>query len=229
MFRRLAFLAKPALPVFSQASPSSPARAEERDSSGAPPAPTGAPTSPVARHANDIADANGVFDSMFGYGPATFGNSYGAADSGPAASRGSDPYAWAQRLRDIPDGACVCLRGVWAVWAAPCPAHLRFAVIGVALPGTLQLPWHDASHSCTALRPQALPHHAPNTPNPLFAGFPLVCAAEDVLAELSLMGYTGDTGSVGRRGGGASGCNLGWLVLAVVNRHKRAWASALLL
>ena len=41
---------------------------------------------------------------MFGYGPATFGNSFGAADSGPAVGRQGDPYAWAQRLRDIPDG-----------------------------------------------------------------------------------------------------------------------------
>ncbi|PRW56891.1 P-loop containing nucleoside triphosphate hydrolase [Chlorella sorokiniana] len=97
---------------------------EERDSSGAPPPAPAGPSGPVARHANEATD--GVFDSMFGYGPATFGNSYGAADS-PAVSRANDPYAWAQRLRDIPD--------------------------------------------------------------------------EDVLAELSLMGYTGDTGSVGRRGG----------------------------
>ena len=59
----------------------------------------------MARHANEIADGvYGVFDSMFGNGPATFGNSYGAVDSGPAVSRANDPYAWAQRLRDIPDG-----------------------------------------------------------------------------------------------------------------------------
>jgi hypothetical protein len=49
--------------------------------------------------------SSNVFDSMFGYSPASFGNSFGAADTsspgGGASSR--DPYAWAQRLRDIPD------------------------------------------------------------------------------------------------------------------------------
>lgn len=40
-----------------------------------------------------------VFDSMFGYGSGSFGSSFNAAET----SRNDDPYAWAARLRDIPE------------------------------------------------------------------------------------------------------------------------------
>ena len=55
--------------------------------------------------------------------PASFGNSYGAVDSaGPAVTR-TDPYAWAQRLRDIPDevgGCALCVLCAWGQRVALC-------------------------------------------------------------------------------------------------------------
>ena len=39
-----------------------------------------------------------VFDSMFGYGSGGFGSSFGSSEAA-----GDDPYAWAARLRDIPE------------------------------------------------------------------------------------------------------------------------------
>ena len=66
--------------------------------SGAPPAiaAAGRPNNGVP----DVADGinTSVFDSMFGYGSGGFGSSYGASDG-----RNDDPYAWAARLRDIPE------------------------------------------------------------------------------------------------------------------------------
>lgn len=85
------------------------------DSSHAP----GPPANPSAqpRSGSDVADGGNVFDSMFGYSAASFGKSYGATDNLVPAGSGApsppnggggggslrDPYAWAQRLRDIPD------------------------------------------------------------------------------------------------------------------------------
>lgn len=178
---------EPQAPILSQPQPYPPKPAEERDGSGAPPAPAAGPSGPTARHANEIADGvNGVFDSMFGYGPATFGNSYGAADSGPAVSRANDPYAWAQRLRDIPDGG-------WEGGVAVGPMHGAGGFWRPVL--IMQLA------RCCGVWPALPSLRAALQPNPCP---PLAAGAEDVLAELSLMGYTGDTGSVGRRGGGAT-------------------------
>ena len=49
----------------------------------------------------DVADGitTSVFDSMFGYGSGGFGSSFGSSDGGKM----DDPYAWAARLRDIPE------------------------------------------------------------------------------------------------------------------------------
>ncbi|PSC68119.1 P-loop containing nucleoside triphosphate hydrolase [Micractinium conductrix] len=90
--------------------------AEDRDAAGspAPPASPAAGGVPRAATTGDAANnISGVFDSMFGYAPASFGNSYGAADTpdrpassgarAAAAGAGADPYSWANRLRDIPD------------------------------------------------------------------------------------------------------------------------------
>lgn len=81
---------------------------EERESASAPAPPANPSAAP--RTGAEVADgvtAN-VFDSMFGYSAASFGNSFGATDGGVPSLAGSgaslrDPYAWAQRLRDIPD------------------------------------------------------------------------------------------------------------------------------
>lgn len=81
--------------------------AEDRDAAGspAPPASPAAGGVPRAATTGDAANnISGVFDSMFGYAPASFGNSYGAADTpdrpassgarAAAAGAGADPYSW---------------------------------------------------------------------------------------------------------------------------------------
>lgn len=71
--------------------------AEERGSEGSGPPPT--PQSPTAEVAVPDGINSSVFDSMFGYSAGGFGSSFGAVDT-PAKA---DVYAWANRLRDIPE------------------------------------------------------------------------------------------------------------------------------
>lgn len=101
---------------------------------------------------------------MFGYGPATFGNSYGAADSGPAVSRANDPYAWAQRLRDIPDGGWLGGGCGGAVAGVAGGGGLVFTVqlarCGVVWPALASLAVHRAAlptgPACPLLLPQRM-------------------------------------------------------------------------
>lgn len=72
------------------------------------------PTTPPAaithagRSERDVADGitTSVFDSMFGYSTGGFGNSFGYAGEtqfNGVGGKSEDPYAWAARLRDVPE------------------------------------------------------------------------------------------------------------------------------
>ena len=72
------------------------------------------PTTPPAaithagRSERDVADGitTSVFDSMFGYSTGGFGNSFGYAGEtqfNGVGGKNEDPYAWAARLRDVPE------------------------------------------------------------------------------------------------------------------------------
>jgi len=69
---------------------------------GAPAAMTAA--GKPANAADKVADGinTSVFDSMFGYASGGFGASYGSVNES-SGIRNDDPYAWAARLRDIPE------------------------------------------------------------------------------------------------------------------------------
>lgn len=92
---------------------------EERESSSGSAPPTAAQRSTGSEVADGLSGTT-VFDSMFGYSAASFGHTYGSTDAPPVAVRpagannasqfgfgggspSADPYAWANKLRDLPE------------------------------------------------------------------------------------------------------------------------------